>query len=58
MTINEARKILGKDGNGLSDAEIQRDIDAAELYKNLFFTMFRKLKKHPKNPSNQFPNMP
>jgi|GEM_PF-1566589 len=58
MTINEARKILGKDSQGLSDEEILRDIEAAELLKNLFFALLPAFKNRFKKPSNKIPNMP
>jgi len=37
MTINQARKILGKDALNLTDQEVERDMQTAELFKNLFF---------------------
>ena len=39
MTVNEARKLLGKDSTGISDQEIQHDIDTATLLKDLFFNI-------------------
>jgi len=36
LTINQARRVLGKDAQGVSDAELERDIEAAALFFNLF----------------------
>jgi len=44
LTAEEARKILGADSANISDADIQKDIDTAELLKNIFFSMLRKKK--------------
>lgn len=41
MTVEQARKILGKKSLGLSDEQIQCDIDTAELLKNIFFDTFK-----------------
>lgn len=41
MTLKEARKILGVTSLGLTDEQIQRDIDTAELLKNIFFDTFK-----------------
>lgn len=37
MNISGARKILGKLADGMSDAEIEQDIETAILLKDLFF---------------------
>jgi hypothetical protein len=42
MTIKEARKILGKDAENISDEDIRRDIDMAVLFKDLFFNINTK----------------
>lgn len=33
----EARKLLGKDAENVSDFELQQDIETAELLKDIFF---------------------
>jgi len=40
MTISQARKILGKMADKISDEEILEDIKTAELLKNLFFIKY------------------
>ena len=37
MTIKQARKVLGKLSENISDEELEREIKAAELLKTLFF---------------------
>jgi len=37
MTVNQARKILGKVAESMSDAEIEQDIEVANFLKDLFF---------------------
>jgi hypothetical protein len=58
MTIKQARTILGKEAEGISNEEIQRDIEAAELLKNLFFEMIKRLNKPQQNCGNFLPDMP
>ncbi len=55
FTINKARRILGKTAKGISDEQIQKDIDTAALLKDIFFDSFRKTQKKPSNPA---PNVP
>jgi hypothetical protein len=51
MTISHARKLLGKEAVNLSDEEVQRDIDAAEFLKSVFFDqLVTKQKKSLKLP--------
>ncbi len=45
MTIKEARKILGRKAKDLSDEELQQDIDAAELLKEIFFSLYLSKRK-------------
>jgi len=52
MTIKQARKILGKMAEGLSDKEILRDIRSAELLKNLFFENYLNQSKKTYNKQN------
>lgn len=37
MTVGEARRILGKLSEKLSDEEVERDLVSAEILKELFF---------------------
>lgn len=39
MTIQEARDILKDDAEGLSDEQIQEEIETATLFKNIFFEL-------------------
>lgn len=41
MTVEEAREILGEEVETYSDVDIQRDIEVAELFKNMFFKLRR-----------------
>jgi hypothetical protein len=45
MTLNQARKILGKEAKGVSDEELSRDIETAMLLKDLFFNKLTKDRK-------------
>lgn len=45
LTIKQARRVLGKDAQGVSDAELERDIEAAALFFNLFMDMWTKNRK-------------
>jgi len=45
MTIEQARKLLGKEAENLSDEELQRDIDVATMLKDLFFDQLVKDRK-------------
>lgn len=42
FSIKKARRILGKLADGISDEQIQADIDTAILFKNIFFDSIRK----------------
>lgn len=46
MTIEQARKLLGKEAKKISDKEILRDIEIATLFKDLLFSnlMQRQIK--------------
>jgi hypothetical protein len=55
MTIKQARKIIGVLSDNISDDEIERDIEAATLLKDLFF---EKLKKTHKKGVVALPNVP
>lgn len=37
LTIKQARRVLGKDAHGVSDTDLMRDIETANLLKDLFF---------------------
>ena len=45
LTLKGARKILGKSANGVSDEQLQKDIDAATLLKDFFFDTYLKDRK-------------
>ena len=38
MTLSQARKVLGRDAQNMSDEEVQTHIEAATLLKDLFFS--------------------
>lgn len=42
LTINKARKILGKAADGISDAELEQEIKTAEVLKVLYFNQLKK----------------
>lgn len=59
MTIKEARTLLGKDENAISDEELQRDIDTARtladivIDKYLEMTPEERKKWHHDHPKKQ-----
>ena len=40
MTITEARKILGKLGESMSDVDVLTEIENASFLKDIFFRMY------------------
>ena len=42
LTLKQARKILGKDAQNVSDAVLESDIQTATLLKDLFFDFYNK----------------
>ena len=42
MTTEEARKILGDESTNIPDADIQKEIETAELFKNIFFSLLHE----------------
>lgn len=42
LTLTKARKILGKIADGISDAQLEQEIQSAELLKTLYFNQLRK----------------
>jgi hypothetical protein len=42
LTLIKARKILGKIAEGISDAQLEQEIQSAELLKTLYFNQLRK----------------
>lgn len=55
LTIKKARQILGTDAKQVSDEELKCDIEAAILFKDLFFNNYIKNRKRA---STDRPNMP
>jgi hypothetical protein len=55
LTVKQVRRILGKDAQGVSDADLERDIDVVMFLKNIFFDYYRKVRT---NPSNTIPKVP
>lgn len=55
LTVAQARKILGKDAEGVSDTDLEKDIEVARLFKDIFFS---KEIKRPSRPSTASPNVP
>ena len=45
LTVNQARRVLGKDAQGVSDEELERDIEVAALFFNLFIDFRTKNRK-------------
>lgn len=43
MTIKEARKILGKDGEELTDDEVLGFVNTSGLLSDIFFEMLNKM---------------
>ncbi len=44
MTIEEARKLLGLEVENISDEQLQKEIDTADLLKNIHFDLSTKEK--------------
>lgn len=55
LTVKEARRILDTDANQVSDEVLEQDIEAATLFRDLFFN---KLTKSPKKASLMTQNVP
>lgn len=55
FSIKKARRILGTAAKDISDEQIQKEIDAATLLKDLFFN---NLLKDKKKPSQTLSNVP
>jgi hypothetical protein len=45
VTVNQARRLLGKDAQGISDEELESDIEAAALFCSLFIDFRTKNRK-------------
>jgi len=45
VTVKQARRIAGKDAQGVSDAVLESDIEAATLFFNLFIGFRTKNRK-------------
>ncbi len=58
MTIEQARRLLGKEARSLTDEELERDIDAAEVLKDIFFTTYQTKSLEPKMTSYNSSNVP
>lgn len=43
MTIKEARKILKKEGEKMTDEQVQEFINSASLFSDIFFDMWQKM---------------
>lgn len=43
MTIQEARKVLGKDDKKLTDDQVQEYINSASVLSEIFFDMLSKM---------------
>lgn len=52
LTLERAKKVLGSLSKGISDEEILEDVEAAELFKSLFFEI-RNSKKMCNNADNE-----
>ena len=57
MTIKAARRVLGKDAHGVSDADLKRDIGAATFLKDIFFNFTTKDRKTLAKSSSRCHNM-
>ncbi len=58
LTVKKARRFLGEDAKGISDEELVKDIEIAELLKNLFFCSIIESSKASKTSIQSFPNVP
>lgn len=58
LKVSNARKILGKSAKGISDEQLEKDIEIAELLKNLFFDLLTNSDKLNIKYRSRPPNMP
>ena len=52
MTVDQARKILGKTAENMTDLEIEEDIKTATLFKDLFFELTSSKNQYDKLCNN------
>jgi len=45
MTVQQAKRVLGKEANNMSDEELEKEIEIANLLKELFFDKIIKREK-------------
>lgn len=57
LTIKQARRILGKEAQGVSDADLERDIEVAALFFNIFMEMQTKNRKTLAKTTSKCHNM-
>lgn len=55
LTVSQARKILGKDAEGISDTDLEKDIETATFFKDIFFS---KETKRPSGTTTVSQNVP
>lgn len=52
LTIKRARKILGKMAESIPDSELEKEIKAAKLLKEIFFASYAKRRTNSYNEIN------
>ncbi len=53
MTIQKARELVGKEGNKLTDEQIQEYIDSANVLFDIFFDMWFKMTPEERKKFNK-----
>jgi len=54
MTVDQAKKILGKTAGNMTDLEIEENIKTATLFKELFFELTSSKNQYNKLCNNEF----
>lgn len=42
LSINQARRVLGKDAHGVSDSDLEQFVETATLLSDIFFNKYNK----------------
>lgn len=57
LSINQAKRILGKDAKGVSDHDLEIDIETATLLHDIFFAQFTKSRNRVDKDTQKCHNM-
>ena len=57
LSISQAKRILGKDAHGVSDSDLECDIETATLLRDIFFAQHIKSRNRVAKDSQRCHNM-